>query len=113
MPPDMANRSASSPEPPADAVPCYAFKSETDTESSRPLSDPGRQGVGTVWVARCRSASHANARPVSATGTSEPRFSNAQPCVVTSAPEANEVNAMVVNTQKLMAACARSFSSGL
>ena len=32
--------------------------------------------------------------------------------VVTSAPEANEVSDMVANTQKLMAACARSFSSG-
>ena len=32
--------------------------------------------------------------------------------VVTSAPEANEVNAMVAKTQKLSAACARSFSSG-
>ncbi len=35
-----------------------------------------------------------------------------QPCVVTKAPDANEVNAMVAKTQKLMAACARSFSAG-
>ena len=32
--------------------------------------------------------------------------------MVTSAPEANEVIDIVANTQKLMAACARSFSSG-
>ena len=36
----------------------------------------------------------------------------AQPPVVTSAPEANEVTAMVANTQKLIAAWPRSFSSG-
>ena len=45
-------------------------------------------------------------------GSSEPQLSNVQPWVVTNAPEANEVSAMVANTQKLMAACARSFSSG-
>ena len=61
---------------------------------------------------RRTEASHNKAAPVSATGTSEPRFSHCQPCVVTSAPDAKDVKAMVANTQKLMAACARSFSSG-
>ena len=47
-----------------------------------------------------------------ATGSSEPMLSHCQPWVVTSAPEANEVTAMVAKTKKFMAACARSFSSG-
>jgi hypothetical protein len=47
---------------------------------------------------------HTNATPVSATGKSEPMFSHIQPCVVTKAPDANEVTAMVANTKKLMAA---------
>ena len=54
----------------------------------------------------------ANAPAITTNTGSEPRFNQRQPCVVTSAPEANEVNAMAANTQKLMAACARSFSSG-
>ena len=58
------------------------------------------------------NASHSKASAVKATGNSEPMFNQCQPWVVTSAPEANEVKAMVANTQKLMAACARSFSSG-
>ena len=47
------------------------------------------------------------------TGVKEPQFNQVQPCVVTSAPDANEVKAMVVNTQKLIAACALSFSCGV
>jgi len=50
------------------------------------------------------SAIHTKATPVSATGSNEPMFSQVQPCVVTKAPEANEVTAMVENTKKLMAA---------
>ena len=50
--------------------------------------------------------------PVTAIGTSEPAFSKVQPWVVTSTPEENALNASVANTQKLMAAWARSFSSG-
>ena len=46
-------------------------------------------------AARPRAASHASATPTTASGTSEPTFSQAQPCVVTSAPEANEVSDMV------------------
>jgi hypothetical protein len=46
----------------------------------------------------------ASATPVKATGNSEPMFSHIQPCVVTSAPEANEVTAIVANTKKFMAA---------
>ena len=44
------------------------------------------------------------------TGSSEPQFNQVQPCVVTKAPDANEVKAIVVNTQKFIAACALSFS---
>ncbi len=39
-----------------------------------------------------------------ATGTNEPTLSHVQPCVVTKAPEANEVTAMVAKTKKLIAA---------
>jgi hypothetical protein len=46
----------------------------------------------------------ASAKPAKATGTSEPTFNQVQPPVVTKAPEANEVTAMVAKTQKLMAA---------
>jgi len=49
---------------------------------------------------------------MSSTGTSEPKFSANQPWVVTKAPEAKDVIAITANTQKLMAAWARSFSSG-
>lgn len=52
----------------------------------------------------CLIAIHTKATPVSATGSNEPMFNQAQPCVVTKAPDANDVNAMVVNTKKLMAA---------
>ena len=47
------------------------------------------------------------------TGVSEPQFNQVQPCVVTKAPDAKEVNAMVLNTQKLIAAWALSFSGGV
>jgi hypothetical protein len=47
---------------------------------------------------------HTSAKPVKATGKIEPMLSQVQPCVVTRAPEANEVTAMVANTKKLMAA---------
>jgi hypothetical protein len=50
------------------------------------------------------STIHTSAAPVRATGKIEPMFSHIQPCVVTNAPEANEVTAMVANTKKLMAA---------
>ncbi len=46
----------------------------------------------------------ASPAPVSNTGSNEPQFNQAQPCVVTNAPDANEVTAMVANTQKLIAA---------
>jgi hypothetical protein len=45
-------------------------------------------------------------------GSSEPKLSQAQPCVVTSAPEANELTAMVPKTPVSMAPWARFFSSG-
>ena len=45
-------------------------------------------------------------------GTREPRLSQVQPLDVTSAPEANELIAIVVNTQKSIAPWARVFSSG-
>jgi hypothetical protein len=45
-----------------------------------------------------------SATPVKLTGKSDPMFNHTQPCVVTNAPEAKEVSAMVVNTKKLMAA---------
>ena len=45
-------------------------------------------------------------------GTSEPRFSQVQPCVVTSAPEANDVTAIVEKMQKSITPWARFFSSG-
>ena len=61
---------------------------------------------------RLCSANHVNASAVRATGNSEPKFNNCQPWVVTRAPEANEVSAITAKTQKLIAACARSFSSG-
>ncbi len=47
---------------------------------------------------------HTSAKPVSATGNKEPMFSHTQPWVVTNAPEAKDVMAMVANTKKLMAA---------
>jgi hypothetical protein len=50
------------------------------------------------------STIHTSATPVKVTGKIEPMFSQVQPCVVTSAPDANEVTAMVANTKKLMAA---------
>jgi len=46
-------------------------------------------------------------------GNNVPMFKNCQPCVVTNAPELNELTAIVPNTQKLMAASALFFSSGL
>ncbi|MNL80706.1 hypothetical protein D3C87_2076240 [compost metagenome] len=45
-------------------------------------------------------------------GTSEPALSSVQPWVVTSTPDEKALTASVANTQKLIAACARSFSSG-
>lgn len=42
-------------------------------------------------------------------GTSEPRLSQAQPWVVTKAPDPNEVIAITKKTQKLMAPWALSF----
>ncbi len=57
-------------------------------------------------------ASHHKPRPVKATGTNEPQFNQVQPCVVSSAPDANELSAMVMKVRKLMLACALSFSSG-
>ena len=45
-------------------------------------------------------------------GTSDPRLSRNQPWVVTSAPEANEVTAVVLKTQKSIAPCARVRSWG-
>ena len=48
--------------------------------------------------ARRRAASHTSAAPASATGTIEPRFSQVQPCVVTSAPEPSEVSVIVAIT---------------
>jgi hypothetical protein len=45
-------------------------------------------------------------------GTSEPRLSQVQPCVVMSAPEENELSAMVQNTQESITPWARFFSSG-
>ncbi len=57
-------------------------------------------------------ASQASAADTSAIGSSEPRFSSCQPCVVTSAPDENEVTVMVANTQVSMAPCTLFFSSG-
>jgi hypothetical protein len=45
-------------------------------------------------------------------GTSEPRLSQRQPCVVISAPEENELSAIVPNTHESITPCARFFSSG-
>ena len=45
-------------------------------------------------------------------GSSEPRLSSVQPCVVTSTPDANEDSASTAKTQKFSAPCALSFSSG-
>ena len=47
------------------------------------------------------------------TGISDPRLRIFQPCEVMSAPDPNEVNAMVPNTKKLIDACALSRSLGL
>src|SRR5690606_17554428 len=78
----------------------------------------GQQRMGEEVHAPCSgarrrcSASHTSAAAVSTTGSSEPTLSSVQPCVVTSAPEANEVSAITANTAKLIAAWALSFSSG-
>ena len=50
------------------------------------------------------STIHTKATPVRVTGNMEPMFSQVHPCVVTKAPDANEVTAMVANTKKLIAA---------
>jgi len=42
----------------------------------------------------------------------EPMFNQVQPLVVTRAPDAKDVKAMVANTQKLIAAWPRSFFFG-
>ena len=51
-------------------------------------------------------------KPITKTGNSDKVFNIDQPWVVTMAPEANDVNANTVNVMKLMAPCARSFSTG-
>ena len=68
----------------------------------------GARSVGAPLRARTRRS----AAPISTTGTSEPRLSQVQPCVVTSAPELNEVTVIVAKIVVSIAACAVVFSSG-
>jgi hypothetical protein len=42
-------------------------------------------------------ANHTSAAPIRATGSNEPQFNKAQPLVVTSTPDANDVMARVAN----------------
>ena len=56
--------------------------------------------------------SHNTAALTIVMGSKEPQFKSCQPCVVTSAPDANEVTAMVAKTQVSMAPWALFFSSG-
>ena len=49
---------------------------------------------------------------MSSTGTIEPTLSQVQPCVVTRAPELNEVTVIVAKIVVSIAACAVVFSSG-
>ena len=44
---------------------------------------------------RLNAANHSKPAPSTAKGTSEPMFNQVQPCVVISAPEKNEVSAIV------------------
>ena len=50
------------------------------------------------------NCSHSKPAPVTTTGSNDPQLSQVQPCVVTNAPDANEVTAIVAKTQKLIAA---------